>query len=93
MSIALNSAAGCGYSIALAVSVLTLLGAAGENFGYERYLQANTVKIHTHSLFRQGALLYELLRNMPEARLRPLMVRSGEMIKRHPTFSETFSLI
>ena len=37
---------------ALAISVLSLLGAAGERIGYDRWLKANTVKRRTHSLFR-----------------------------------------
>ena len=40
---------------ALAIAVLSLLGAAGERIGYDRWLKANTVKRRTHSLFRQGA--------------------------------------
>ena len=38
---------------ALAIAVLSLLGAAGERIGYDRWLKANTVKRRTHSLFRQ----------------------------------------
>jgi len=40
--------------VALAVALLTLLGAAGEKLGLDRLLRANTVKRRTHSLFRQG---------------------------------------
>ena len=36
---------------------LSLLGAAGERIGYDRWLKANTVKRRTHSLFRQGLML------------------------------------
>ena len=46
---------------ALAVAVLSLLGAAGERIGYDRWLKANTVKRRTHSLFRQGLMLYHHL--------------------------------
>ena len=38
---------------------LPLLGAAGESLGYDRWLKANTVKYRTHSLFRQGLMLYD----------------------------------
>src|SRR5271167_589924 len=34
-------------------------------------------KKRTHSLFRQGAMLYELIPMMPEPRLRPLVQRFG----------------
>ena len=40
--------------VALAVALLTLLGAVGEDLGLDRRLRANTVKRRTHSLFRQG---------------------------------------
>ena len=57
---------------ALAIAVLSLLGAAGERIGYDRWLKANTVKRRTHSLFRQGLMLYHHLPNWPEDRIRPL---------------------
>ena len=44
---------------ALAIAMLSLLGAAGERIGYDRWLKANTVKRRTHSLFRQGLMLYQ----------------------------------
>ena len=50
---------------ALAIAVLSLLGAAGERIGYDRWLKANTVKRRTHSLFRQGLMLYHHLPNWP----------------------------
>ena len=56
---------------AFATALLTLLGAAGESLGYDRLLKSNTVKKRTHSLFRQGCMLYELIPNMPTERLRP----------------------
>jgi len=78
---------------AFAVALLTLLGAAGESLGYDRHLKANTVKRRTHSLFRQGAMLYELIPNMPEHRLRPLIERFGDMLLAQPTFTDTFSVV
>ena len=55
----------------------TSLEAAGEALGYDRHLKSNTSKKRTHSLFRQGAMLYELIPMMPEPRLRPLVQRFG----------------
>ena len=43
---------------AFAVLFLTLLGEAGEALGMDRHLKVNTVKRRTHSLFRQGCMLY-----------------------------------
>ena len=62
---------------ALAIALLTLLGAAGESLGYDRWLKVNTAKYRTHSLFRQGLMLYEHVPNWPEYRLRPLMEAFG----------------
>ena len=53
--------------------MLSLLGAAGERIGYDRWLKANPVKRRTHSLFRQGLMLYHHLPNWPDDRIRPLM--------------------
>jgi Transposase DDE domain len=58
---------------AFATALLTLLGAVGESLGMDRLLKSNTSKTRTHSLFRQGCMLYELIPNMPEQRLAPLM--------------------
>ncbi len=58
---------------AFATALLTLLGAVGESLGMDRLLKSNTRKVRTHSLFRQGCMLYELIPNMPEHPLLPLM--------------------
>jgi Transposase DDE domain len=78
---------------AFAVVLLTLLGAAGESLGMDRHLKSNTVKTRTHSLFRQGCMLYDLIPNMPELRLRPLMERYAEILQQSRVISETFSII
>jgi hypothetical protein len=78
---------------ALAVVLLTLLGAAGESLGLDRLLKSNTSKRRTHSLFRQGCLLYDLIPNMPEHRLRPLIVKYTELLSQNNTFTETFGLV
>ncbi len=66
---------------AFAIALLTLLGAAGESLGMDRHLKSNTAKHRTHSLFRQGCLLYDLIPNMPETRLSPLILRFTEFVK------------
>ncbi len=78
---------------ALAIALLSLLGAAGESLGYDRMLKANTSKKRTHSLFRQGHLLYDLIPNMPEERLRPLLKRFGEMLLEHGAFKAVFGTL
>ena len=78
---------------ALAIAVLSLLGAAGERIGYDRWLKANTVKRRTHSLFRQGLMLYHHLPNWPEDRIRPLMEAFGNMLMEQRVYREVFGVI
>ena len=78
---------------ALAIAVLSLLGAAGERIGYDRWLKANTVKRRTHSLFRQGLMLYHHLPNWPEDRIRPLMETFGSMLMEQRAYREVFGVI
>src|SRR4051795_1762244 len=77
---------------AFAVVLLTLLGAAGESLGMDRHLKSNTVKTRTHSLFRQSCMLYDLIPNMPEHRLRPLVERYAEILQQSRVVTETFAI-
>ena len=78
---------------ALSIALLTMLGAAGESLGYDRWLKANTVKRRTHSLFRQGLMLYEHIPNWSQERLRPLMKRFGEMLMEQRIYRGIFGVI
>lgn len=78
---------------ALAIVLLTLLGAAGESLGLDRLLKSNTSKRRTHSLFRQGCLLYDLIPNMPETRLEPLVAKYAELLRQNSLFTQTFGLV
>src|SRR5271167_737429 len=78
---------------AFAIVLLTLLGAAAESLGMDRHLKVNTAKRRTHSLFRQGCMLYELIPNMPEARLRPLIARFRELITQNKALTQTFAFV
>ena len=78
---------------AFAVVLLTLLGAAGEALGYDRHLKSNTSTRRTHSLFRQGSMLYELIPTMPGLRLRPLIKQFAQMLVAQPVFGEMFGAI
>ena len=75
---------------ALAILLLTLLGAAGESLGMDRSLRTSTVKRRVHSLFRQGCLLYDLIPNMPEQRLTPLVEKYEELLNQNNVFTQTF---
>lgn len=50
---------------AIVIIILTLLGAASEASGFDKYLKANTAKKRTHSLFAQGRLVFKLLAKLP----------------------------
>ncbi len=72
---------------AFATALLTLLGAVGEGLGMDRLLKSNTSKTRTHSLFRQGCMLYDLIPNMPEHRLAPLMEKFAEAVSKAAVFA------
>ena len=78
---------------ALSIALQTLLGAAGESIGYDRWLKANTVKTRTHSLFRQGLMLYQHIPNWPEHRLRPLVEKFAQMLIEQRVYREIFGVI
>lgn len=78
---------------AFAIVLLTLLGAACEATGYDRYLKTNTVKTRTHSLFRQGCMIYDSIPNMPEKWLGPIMVAFEQLIHEHDTFTDVYGFV
>jgi hypothetical protein len=78
---------------AIAASLLTLLGAAGESLGLDIKMKANTVKTRTHSLLNQGLFYFECLLNMREERARPLIQRFDELVRQHAALREIFGLI
>jgi hypothetical protein len=73
---------------AFATVLLTLLGQAGESLGMDRQLKTNTSKTRTHPLFRQGCMLYDLIPNMPDHRLRPLIQRFNEILNQKRIFTD-----
>jgi hypothetical protein len=80
------------FILALAATLLTLLGAAGEQLGLDRRLRANTVKRRTHSLFRQGR---EYLRQLlaGTGRLADLQRDFHRLLRRQPLTRATFGQI
>ena len=77
---------------AMAMTLLTLLGAAGESLGMDRMLKANTVKTRTHSLFRQGCHYYASIPAMKQELLEPLVQRFGEYVLAQPVYVHAFCL-
>jgi len=78
---------------AIAASLLTLLGAAGEALGYDMMMKANTVKTRTHSLLNQGLFYFEWLATMDDERALPLVKKYDELIRQQATLREVFGLI
>ena len=56
-------------------------------------MDPDTAKRRTHSVFRQGCMLYELIPNMPAIRLRPLIKQFGLMLAGKPVFAEIFGAV
>lgn len=79
--------------IAMAHALLTLLGAASEAAGLDRYLKVNTVKRRTHSLYRQGCYWYSCLPNMREEWLRSLITAFDRIVREHAFFREIFGVL
>jgi hypothetical protein len=77
--------------VAIAHTLLTLLGAASEASGLDRYLKVNTSKKRTHSLYRQGLYWYECLPTMRAEWLRRLMTAYDEIVRGHEFFSLFFA--
>jgi hypothetical protein len=78
---------------AIAIALLTLLGAAGESLGFERLMKANTVKTRSYSLFRQGLHYYNSIPAMRAERLRPLMAKFAELLSAHAVFSHALGIL
>jgi len=78
---------------ALAVAMLTMLGAAGESVGLDRLLKVNTSKRRTHSLFFQGCHYYAAMPMMPPDDFKAIALRFGELLREHEVTREVFGLI
>ena len=78
---------------AFTIAWLTLLGAAGEELGYDRMLRTSTTQRRTHSLLRQGTMLYQLIPNMLEHKLLPLLERFAAKLREQPVFTAMFGAI
>ena len=78
---------------ALAMALLTLLGAAGERLGYDRLLKVNTSKQRQHSLFNQGLMLFGYIPNWPDDKVRPLLEAFEELVLEQRVFREVFGVI
>ncbi len=79
--------------LAIAQALLTLLGAAAERTGLDRYLKVNTTKKRTHSLFRQGSYWYGALPNTRAEWAESLMLAFEEVLQEHQEMAEILAEI
>ena len=63
--------------------LLTLLGAASERVGMDKYLKVNTCKRRTHSLYRQGQYWYSAIPTMRQDWLIPLLRAFDDVLREH----------
>jgi hypothetical protein len=73
------------------MALLTMLGIVGESLGMDRLLKSNTSKTRSHSLFRQGCMLSELIPTMPEHRLAPFLAAFTPALSAASEFSGLFA--
>jgi transposase len=78
---------------AIAVVLLTLLGAAGESIGFQKFLFATSKKKRQLSLIRQGMQWYCAIPNMPEHRLTPLIEAFAKTIMEYKFFNDIFFVV
>lgn len=60
---------------------------------YDRLLKSNTAKRRTHSLFRQGCMIYEFIPTMPQEWLPQVIEKFVAMLDEIPVFANTFGTI
>jgi len=78
--------------VAVAHTLLTLLGAASEASGLDRYLKTNTVKKRTMSLYNQGAYWYRCLPTMRDEWFERLITAYDKIVREHEFFSQFFAM-
>jgi hypothetical protein len=78
---------------AIATALLTILGAAGENIGLDKYLKANTVKRRTLSLFSQGLIYFNRIPKMVDETLRALLTEFNKLLEENKNISNILGVI
>jgi len=78
---------------AIATAILTILGAAGESIGLDKYLKANTVKKRTLSLFRQGCIYFTRIPKMVNTTLEKLLTEFYRIIEENKNLSDILGVI
>lgn len=78
---------------AIAIALLTLLGNAGENIGFDRKLKVNTVKTRTHSLLTQGIFYYKYFNNFKVDEQEKLLAAFNELLEELPFWPDFFACV
>lgn len=78
---------------AMAIVLLTLLGAAAEATGLDKTLKVNTVKYRTHSLFKQGIYFYGALPWMKEDKFQLLFGKFAELLHGLQFIRDVYGLV
>lgn len=73
---------------AMAHTLLSLLGAAGEALGWDRTLKANTSKTRQHSLYKQGSYWFGALPFMDAQKAQALQKELGRVVLTHGYFAD-----
>jgi transposase len=76
--------------VALSYLLLTLLGQAGEQIGFDQKLKVNTVKTRTHSLFRQGQFYYQWFERFSSEEQRLLLYEFNKVLQQHDFWNNFF---
>lgn len=79
--------------VALAYTLITLLGAAGESIGFDRLLKVNTVKTRTHSLIRQGLFYYDFFNNFKSEEQQKLLSAFQTLLQNQKIWEDVFFAI
>jgi hypothetical protein len=75
---------------AIAITLLTLLGAAGEGIGFDKKLKVNTVKTRTHSLLNQGIFYYKCFNNFKRDEQEKILTVFNELLAGQPIWADLF---
>jgi len=78
---------------AMAQVLLTLLGAACEETGFDRRLKVNTSKKRTHSLFTQGCYWYGRIPRMFDDDLQDLMGAFDRIVREQKVFAGVYGVV
>jgi hypothetical protein len=78
---------------AIATAILTILGAAGEAIGLDKYLKVNTAKTRTLSLFRQGCIYFDRIPKMFKETLQKLLTKFYKIIDENKNLTDILGII